>query len=108
MRDYIHVVDLAVGHIHALEKLASNPGLVVYNLGTGRGYSVLEVLAAFERACGKVIPYQIVGRRPGDIATAYADPTKANRELGWSARLGLDEMCADVWRWQSANPRGYE
>jgi UDP-glucose 4-epimerase len=108
IRDYIHVVDLAVGHLKALEKLASKPGAVVYNLGTGRGNSVLEVIAAFERACGKPIPYQIVERRAGDLAVSYADPSKANRELGWSARRGIDEMCADVWRWQSANPNGYE
>ena len=108
IRDYIHVVDLAVGHLKALEKLASKPGAVVYNLGTGRGNSVLEVVAAFERACGKPIPYRIVERRPGDLAVSYADPSKANRELGWSATRGIDEMCADVWRWQSANPNGYE
>ena len=108
IRDYIHVVDLAVGHLKALEKLASNPGAVVYNLGTGQGNSVLEVAAAFERACGKPIPYRIVERRPGDLAVSYADPSKANRELGWSATRGMDEMCADVWRWQSANPNGYE
>jgi UDP-glucose 4-epimerase len=108
IRDYIHVVDLAVGHLKALEKLASKPGAVVYNLGTGRGNSVLEVVAAFERACGKPIPYRIVERRAGDLAVSYADPSKANRELGWSAMRGIDEMCADVWRWQSANPNGYE
>jgi len=108
IRDYIHVVDLAVGHLRALEKLASKPGAVAYNLGTGRGNSVLEVVAAFERVCGKPIPYQIVARRPGDLAVSYADPSKANRDLGWSATRGIDEMCADVWRWQSANPNGYE
>jgi len=108
IRDYIHVVDLAVGHLRALEKLASKPGAVAYNLGTGRGNSVLEVVAAFERVCGKPIPYQIVARRPGDLAVSYADPSKANRNLGWSATRGIDEMCADVWRWQSANPNGYE
>jgi UDP-glucose 4-epimerase len=107
IRDYIHVLDLAVGHVRAVERLASRPGLAAYNLGTGRGYSVLEVVAAFERACGRKIPYQITARRPGDIAATYADPQKAQRELGWSARLGLDEMCADSWRWQWANPNGY-
>lgn len=108
VRDYIHVVDLALGHLKALEKLSTNPGLVTYNLGTGRGYSVLEVVRAFERASGRKIPYQIVERRPGDVAITYADPSRANRELGWMAERGLDEMCADAWRWQSANPNGYE
>ena len=108
VRDYIHVTDLALGHLKALEKLALNPGVVTYNLGTGRGYSVLEVVAAFERACGRKIPYRIVSRRPGDAASSYADPTKAKRELGWSATRGIAEMCADAWRWQSGNPDGYE
>jgi UDP-glucose 4-epimerase len=108
VRDYIHVVDLAQGHLAALAKLESNPGVVTYNLGTGRGNSVLEMIAAFEKAAGKPIPYKIVARRPGDIAACYADPAKANRELGWAATRGIDEMCADVWRWQSANPNGYE
>jgi UDP-glucose 4-epimerase len=108
VRDYIHVVDLAIGHIRALEKLREKPGVATYNLGTGRGYSVLEVVAAFERACGRKIPYQIVERRPGDVALSYADPARANRELGWRAERGLDEMCADVWRWQFNNPNGYE
>ncbi len=107
IRDYIHVVDLALGHIKALEHLAHNPGLAAYNLGTGRGYSVLEVLAAFEKACGKSLPYQVIERRPGDIATSYADASKANRQLHWQASLGIDEMCADAWRWQSQNPNGY-
>ncbi len=107
IRDYIHVVDLAVGHLRALEKLTSNPGAVVYNLGTGRGYSVLEVISAFEQASGKKIPYQIMKRRSGDIAICYADPFKAKSELNWSADKGLDEMCADVWRWQSNNPNGF-
>jgi len=107
VRDYIHVVDLAQGHIKALEKLAQNPGVVAYNLGTGQGYSVLEVLAAFEKACGKQIPYEIVARRPGDVSESYANPARANLELGWTARLHLDQMCADVWRWQSQNPSGY-
>ena len=108
IRDYIHVVDLALGHLAALQKLATSSGVVTYNLGTGHGYSVLEVVAAFERGCGIKIPYRIIGRRPGDVATSYADPSKAKNELGWSASRGIDEMCADVWRWQSANPKGYE
>jgi len=107
IRDYIHVVDLAVGHIKALEKLTSNPGVVTYNLGTGQGYSVLKVVSAFEQAAGKKIPYKIVKRRPGDIASCYADTSKAERELNWSARRGLSEMCRDSWRWQSSNPDGY-
>jgi UDP-glucose 4-epimerase len=108
VRDYIHVVDLALGHLKALDKLTSNPGVVTYNLGTGRGYSVLEVVAAFEKASGKKMPYKMVKRRPGDVASCYADPTKAKRELGWTADRGIDEMCVDVWRWQSNNPNGYE
>jgi UDP-glucose 4-epimerase len=107
VRDYIHVVDLALGHLKALEKLAAHPGVVTYNLGTGRGSTVLEVLHAFEWACGHSIPHRIVGRRPGDAAASYADPARANQELGWSATRDLDTMCADTWRWQSANPRGY-
>ena len=107
IRDYIHVVDLAQGHLKALGKLNTNPGVVTYNLGTGRGYSVLEVLAAFEKACGKKIPAKISRRRPGDAPISYADPSKAKRELGWEAKHGIDEMCADVWRWQSKNPYGY-
>ncbi len=108
IRDYIHVVDLALGHLKALDKLASNPGVVTYNLGTGRGYSVLEVISAFEKACGKTIPYEVIERRPGDIASCYADPSKAQDDTGWSADRGIDEMCADTWRWQSRNPNGYE
>ncbi|MFQ5543083.1 MAG: UDP-glucose 4-epimerase GalE [Nitrospiria bacterium] len=108
VRDYIHVVDLAMGHLKALEKLGSSPGAVIYNLGTGRGYSVLEVIAAFEKASGKKIPYQIVPRRPGDIAQCFADPLRAKKELDWSADIGLDEMCADSWRWQSQYPNGFE
>jgi UDP-glucose 4-epimerase len=108
IRDYVHVVDLALGHLKALDELASNPGVVTYNLGTGQGYTVLEVVAAFEKASGKKIPYKIIGRRPGDIASCYADPTRAKTELDWSADRGIDEMCADVWRWQSNNPNGYE
>jgi len=107
VRDYIHVVDLAIGHLRALEKLTSNPGVVTYNLGTGRGYSVLEMAAAFKKACGKKIPYEIVERRPGDIAECYANPALANKELGWSADREVEEMCADSWRWQSGNPEGY-
>lgn len=105
VRDYIHVVDLALGHLAALEK--SRPGVAVYNLGTGRGNSVLEMVAAFERAAGKKIPYRIVDRRPGDIAECWADPSRAERELDWKAEKGIDEMCLDAWRWQSGNPEGY-
>ncbi len=107
VRDYLHVVDLAVGHLKALEKLRTNPGAEVWNLGTGRGYSVLEMAAAFERAAGRRIPYRVVDRRPGDIAVCYADPAKAAAELGWTASRGLEEMVADTWRWQAANPEGY-
>ncbi len=107
VRDYIHVVDLANGHVKALEKLKTNPGLVTYNLGTGNGYSVLDVVKAFAEASGRDIPYEIVDRRPGDIATCYADPKVANEELGWSAERGIKEMCEDSWRWQSNNPKGY-
>jgi UDP-glucose 4-epimerase len=108
VRDYIHVVDLSRGHLKALEKLRTDPGVVTYNLGTGQGYSVLEAVAAFGQACGKPIPYRIVGRRPGDVASCYADPALARRELGWHAGKGLAEMCADAWRWQANNPSGYE
>jgi len=108
IRDYIHVVDLAAGHIKALEKLLLKPGVVLYNLGTGQGYSVLEVISAFEQASSKKIRYKITKRRPGDIATCYADPSKAKRELNWSAKKGINEMCADAWRWQSNNPDGYQ
>jgi len=107
VRDYIHVVDLAAGHLKALEKIKGKSGLLVYNLGTGRGYSVLEAIAAFAKASGKKIPYKIVGRRPGDIPACYADPSKASRELNWNALRGIDEMCADVWRWQTTNPDGF-
>lgn len=107
VRDYIHVVDLADGHLKALDKLTSNPGCVTYNLGTGIGYSVLDVVKAFEKASGKEIPYKLCDRRPGDIATCYADPAFAKQELGWEASRGIDEMCADSWRWQSQNPNGY-
>jgi UDP-glucose 4-epimerase len=108
VRDYIHVVDLSVGHLAALLKLTSNPGVVTYNLGTGRGYSVLEMVSAFEKASGKKIAYNIEGRRAGDIASCYADPSMAKKELDWSADRGIDEMCADSWHWQSSNPNGYE
>ena len=108
VRDYIHVMDLAAGHGCALERLRENPGVVTYNLGTGRGYSVLEMIAAFEKASGRKVPYQVVGRREGDIAVCYADPSLAGRELGWRAERGIGEMCADAWRWQAANPDGYE
>jgi len=108
VRDYIHVMDLAGGHVKALEKLAGNPGVVVYNLGTGRGYSVLEMIRAFEKASGKKVPYRIVGRRPGDIAVCYADPAKAEKELDWKATRDIDAMCADTWHWQVQNPNGYE
>ena len=107
LRDYIHVVDLALGHVKALAKLADNPGAVAYNLGTGWPYSVLEVVETFQRVTGQVVPYQIVERRPGDLPTSYADPAKANVELDWQAMHSLDEMCADAWRWQSNNPNGY-
>ncbi len=106
VRDYIHVVDLALGHVKALEKVG-NLGIETYNLGTGKGYSVLEMVSAFEKASGKKIPYNIVPRRPGDIAVCYADPSRANEELGWSADKGIDDMCADTWRWQQNNPKGY-
>jgi UDP-galactose 4-epimerase (EC 5.1.3.2) len=108
IRDYIHVVDLAKGHLKALEKVAQTTGVDAYNLGTGRGYSVLEVVAAFEKASGQKVPYTIVDRRPGDVAICYADPAKAKKELGWVAEKGIEEMCADAWRWQSQNPNGYE
>jgi UDP-glucose 4-epimerase len=107
IRDYIHVMDLAVGHIKALEILEKKPGLVTYNLGTGRGYSVLDVVRAFEDACGKTIPYKIVERRPGDVAASYADPSLAERALNWKAQRGIDQMCVDAWRWQSLNPEGF-
>ena len=107
VRDYIHVVDLARGHVCAIQKLETNCGLFICNLGTGKGYSVLEVLHAFEKACGKQIPYVIDPRRPGDIAECYADPTKAKNELGWVAQYGIEDMCADSWNWQQKNPDGY-
>ena len=106
VRDYIHVVDLALGHVAAIEKL-SKSGVYVYNLGTGIGYSVLEVIAAFEKACGHKLPYAIKPRRAGDIASCYADASKAKRELGWQAKFGIDDMCASLWKWQTKNPHGY-
>jgi len=106
VRDYIHVVDLARGHVAAINH--SIPGVSVYNLGTGHGVSVLELIAAFSKACGKDIPYQIVGRRAGDVASCYASAEKANQELGWTATRTIDEACADAWRWQSQNPNGYD
>ncbi len=107
VRDYIHVVDLAKGHIAALKKLETKCGLFVCNLGTGKGYSVFDVLHAYEKACGKTLPYVVDPRRPGDIAICYADPTKAKEELGWQAQYGIEEMCASSWKWQSMNPNGY-
>ncbi len=107
VRDYIHVVDLARGHVKAVQKLEAAPEVRIYNLGTGHGYSVLQVLHAFEKACGKTLPYEIKPRRAGDIATCYCAPEKAKQELGWVAEYGIDEMCADSWRWQSMNPNGY-
>lgn len=107
VRDYIHVVDLAKGHIKALQKLAEVPGCITHNLGTGQGYSVLEMVSAFSQASGKEVPFQIVGRRAGDIAACYADAALAQKELGWIAKKGLREMCEDAWNWQSKNPTGY-
>jgi len=106
VRDYLHVVDLALGHVRALERVGA-AGVLTANLGTGRGYSVLEVVRAYEQASGRKVPYRVVARRPGDIAECYADPSLAARELGWRATRGLDEMCRDAWAWQSRNPRGY-
>lgn len=107
VRDYIHVVDLADGHLAALRYAHGRPGMHVFNLGTGRGNSVLEMLAAFGRACGRELPYEVVPRRPGDVAACWADPTRAEQTLGWRAARTLDQMCADAWRWQSMNPGGY-
>ena len=108
IRDYIHVVDLAIGHIKAIEKLIDKPGIVTYNLGTGRGYSVLEIIHNYEKACNKKLPYVITSRRPGDIAVSYADPSKAEERLGWKAIRGIEEMCRDSYNWQSKNPNGYK
>ena len=107
VRDYIHVVDLAEGHLSALKKLDEKSGLHIYNLGTGSGYSVLEMVKAFSEASGRPVPYEIAARRPGDIAACYADPKKAEKELGWKATRSLEEMCRDTWNWQQKNPNGY-
>ena len=107
VRDYIHVVDLALGHIKAVEKVLAEKSCSTYNLGTGTGYSVLDVVKAFEKASGKTVAYKLVDRRPGDIATCFSDPSKAKAELGWEATRGIDEMCEDSWRWQSMNPNGF-
>ena len=107
VRDYIHVVALAIGPLKAIEKRTGDAGVHIYNLGTGNGYSVLQVIKAFEKACGKEIPYQIDPRRPGDIAECWADPAKAKAELGWVAQRGIEEMCEDSWRWQSTHPDGF-
>jgi UDP-glucose 4-epimerase len=108
VRDYIHVVDLAIGHLRALERLSASPGLVTCNLGTGKGYSVLEMVAAFTRVSGRDIPYTVLPRRAGDIAACWADPSYAKDELGWQTERDLDQMCFDGWNWQSRNPKGYE
>ena len=108
VRDYIHVVDLATAHVAALQAIEKNAGLAIYNIGTGHGYSVLDVLNAFEKANGVKVPYSIKPRRPGDIATCYCDPSKAERELGWKAKYGIEDMCRDSWNWQSQNPNGFE
>ncbi|HFK1457091.1 TPA: UDP-glucose 4-epimerase GalE [Bacillus cereus] len=108
VRDYIHVVDLAKGHVKALEKVVKTKGIEAYNLGTGKGYSVLEMVKAFEKVSGKKIPYKVIGRRPGDVAICFADVSKAKRELGWEAEYGLEEMCVDSWRWQVNNKNGYQ
>ena len=108
VRDYIHVVDLALGHVKSIEKLKENPGLKIYNLGTGVGYSVLDIVKNFEAATGVRVPYEIKPRREGDIATNYADASLAKKELGWMAQRGIKEMCEDAWRWQSNNPNGFE
>ncbi|GAB3037532.1 UDP-glucose 4-epimerase GalE [Bowmanella dokdonensis] len=107
VRDYIHVEDLAAGHLKALDKLSEGCGLKIYNLGTGQGYSVLDMVRAFENASGRPVPYQIAPRRAGDVASCFADATLAEQELGWKAKKGIEEMCADTWRWQSQNPGGY-
>ena len=108
IRDYIHVVDLAKGHILAVEKIDELKGVEIINLATGNGYSVLDVLHAFEKACGKKIPYKIEERRAGDIDKCFADPSYAKKVIGWQAQNGIDEMCQDAWRWQKMNPNGYE
>lgn len=108
VRDYIHVVDLSLGHLKALQYISDRHGVFTFNLGTGQGYSVLEMVKAFEQASGRAVPYQVVARRPGDIAVCYAEPDLAAKELGWRAERGLPEMMADTWRWQSQNPNGYK
>lgn len=108
IRDYLHVMDLAEGHVSALDYLFRNEALFTINVGTGRGYSVFEVIRAFERASARSVPYEVQARRPGDIAACYADVNKSRQLLGWSTRHNLEQMCADAWRWQSANPNGYE
>jgi UDP-glucose 4-epimerase len=108
VRDYIHVVDLALGHLTALEKVMTSNGAEAYNLGTGTGYSVLEIVSAFEKASGMKVPYQIGNRRPGDVGVCYADPSKAKAILGWAAKRGIEDMCRDSWRWQEKNPNGYQ
>ena len=108
VRDYIHVVDLAKGHVAAIRGFETLQGVNVFNLGTGVGYSVLDIIHAFEKACGKELPYVIDPRRPGDVAVCYSDPTKARNVLNWKAEKNLDDMCRDGWRWQSSNPNGYE
>ena len=107
IRDYIHVVDLAKGHINALKKLEDRPGLIIHNLGTGRGYSVLDVIRGFERATGRKIPHRIAGRRSGDAPAVYADSSLAATELGWRAERGIETMCRDAWNWQQKNPKGF-
>ena len=107
VRDYIHVVDLAIGHVCAIRKMETAKGVLIYNLGTGKGYSVLDVLHAYEKACGKEIPFKFCPRRAGDVPACYSDPSKAAKELGWTAKRDIEEMCADSWRWQSMNPDGY-
>jgi UDP-glucose 4-epimerase len=107
VRDYLHVIDLAAAHVCAVERLSGRPGVWTYNLGTGRGSSVRQVVAAFEKATGIEIPYEIASRRDGDVAAAYADPTKAENELGWKAKFDLDDMCRDGWNWQQKNPNGF-
>ncbi len=108
VRDYIHVVDLSRGHLKALEKVTISSGVDTFNLGTGKGCSVIEMVETFERASGKAVPYRVTARRPGDISECYADPTKAKEQLGWQAKLGIEAMCADTWKWQQENPNGYE
>ena len=107
VRDYLHVVDLARGHVAAMDYMMDRKGVFVFNLGTGRGYSVLDMVHAFEKATGKTVPYKIAPRRPGDVATVFCDPTKAERELGWRAEHTLEDMCRDSWNWQSKNPNGF-